>query len=142
MKEDTDDVTEILPRRGVGTPPSQRRAMGQQGEAIALRKLVSQPGWEILAQNVFFRAGELDIVALDGDELVFVEVRSRWTQSGPRAEDSIRRTKQRRLTRAALLWLQRNPHWRTRRARFDVMSVDLRVGRVVAHYRAAFEAEA
>lgn len=142
MSEQSSDDTKVLPRPGVGTPPSQRRAIGQQGEAIALRYLVGEPGWEILAQNVYFRAGELDLIALHGDELVFVEVRSRWTQRGPRAEDSIRRTKQRRLTRAAMLWLQRHPHWRRHRARFDVLSVDLRVGRVVAHYRGAFEAEA
>lgn len=142
MTDPMNDETEVLPRYGVGTPPSQRRAVGHEGEAIALRQLVETPGWEILAQNVHYRAGELDIIALDGGVLVFVEVRSRWTQRGPRAEDSIQRTKQRRLTRAALLWLQANPHWRRLRARFDVMSVDLRTRRVVAHYRNAFEAEA
>lgn len=132
---------ETLGRRPqVATPPKDRRERGREGEEIALRYLKTLEGWEILAQNVYYRAGELDIVASCGDVLVFVEVRGRWTNRGPRAEDSITRTKQRRLTLAALLWLQANPAWRTHRARFDVMAVDLRYGCVAAHHRAAFEA--
>lgn len=131
---------QFAPRRGVGTAPSQRRARGREGEDIAARYVQGLDGWKILARNVYFRAGELDIIASCGDTLVFVEVRSRWTTSGPRAEDSITRTKQRRLTRAAQLWLQGHPAWRRHRARFDVIAVDLRSARVCAHHRSAFEA--
>lgn len=127
-------------RPQVGTPPKDRRERGREGEAIAARYLDTLDGWEILAQNVYYRAGELDIVATCEGVLVFVEVRGRWTSRGPRAEDSITRTKQRRLTLAALLWLQANPMWRTHRARFDVVAVDLRYGCVAAHHRSAFEA--
>lgn len=127
-------------RQGVGTEPQWRRARGQEGEDIATAHLRALEGWTILARNVYFRAGELDIIATDGSELVFVEVRSRWTQRGPRAEDSVTRTKQRRLTIAAQLWLQRNSMWRRHRARFDVIAVDLRAGRVAAHHRSAFHA--
>lgn len=129
-------------RLDVPTAPKDRRERGREGEAIAARYIRTLDGWQILAQNVYYRAGELDIVALCDDILVFVEVRGRWTKRGPRAEDSITRTKQRRLTRAALLWIQANPSWRNHRARFDVMAVDLRHGHVAAHHRAAFEAEA
>lgn len=127
-------------RLGVGTVPELRRERGREGEDIAVRYLATVPGWRILARNVYFRAGELDIIALHDEQLVFVEVRSRWTQSGPRAEDSITRTKQRRLTIAAQLWLQREPSLRRYRARFDVLAVDLRHGKVVAHHRSAFYA--
>lgn len=127
-------------RLGVGTEPQWRRARGQEGEDIAYAHLCALEGWAILARNVYFRAGELDLIATDGSVLVFVEVRSRWTRSGPRAEDSVTRTKQRRLTIAAQLWLQRNPMWRRYRARFDVVAVDLRQRRVVAHHRSAFYA--
>lgn len=127
-------------RREVGTPPKDRRERGREGEAIAAGYLETLTGWSILAQNVYFRAGELDIIAVCDDTLVFVEVRSRWTRRGPRAEDSITRTKQRRLTIAALLWLQANPTWRRHRARFDVVAVDLQCGRVAAHHRSAFGA--
>lgn len=126
---------------GVGTPPALRVERGREGEAIAYAYLQTLDAWSILGRNVYFRAGELDVIATDGVELVFVEVRSRWTTRGPRAEDSVTRTKQRRLTRAALMWLQRNPAFSRHRARFDVLSVDLRIGQVVAHYRGAFEAE-
>lgn len=127
-------------RLGEGTEPALRRERGREGEEIAARYVASLQGWQILARNVYFRAGELDLVALDGEQLVFVEVRSRWTQRGPRAEDSITRTKQRKLTIAAQLWLQRNPIWRRYRARFDVIAVDLRASKVAAHHRSAFYA--
>ena len=122
--------------------PEDRRRVGQAGEAIAVAHLAREPSWRVLETNVYFRAGELDVIALDGDVLVFVEVRGRWSVSGPRAEDSVTRTKQRRLTRAAMLWLQRHPEHRRRRARFDVIALDLRKGCVVAHHRSAFDAEA
>ncbi len=53
-----------------------RVSLGRQGEALAAAHLVTQ-GWEILARNWRTRAGELDIVARDGEWLVFVEVRTR-----------------------------------------------------------------
>lgn len=139
-KQKSSDRVPQPPKRGVGTAPSQRRARGQEGEDIAAAFVQRLEGWEILARNVYFRAGELDIIATSGDELVFIEVRSRWTTRGPRAEDSITRTKQRRLTIAAQLWLQAHPRWRRHRARFDVIAVDLRTAQVSAHHRSAFSA--
>lgn len=132
-------MAERDPRR---LAPEDRRRVGQAAEAIAVAHLTQQPTWRVLATNVYFRAGELDVVALEGEVLVFVEVRGRWSESGPRAEDSVTRTKQQRLTRAAMLWLQRHPEHRRRRARFDVIALDLRRGRVLAHHRAAFYAQA
>jgi len=118
--------------------PSERRQAGDAGEAIA-REWLRAAGWEILDQNVNFRCGELDIVARDGEQVVFVEVRSRWTSRGGTGAHSVGRTKQQRLTRAATLYLQRRG-WVQVSARFDAVSVDLRSGRVVEHFRGAFEA--
>lgn len=120
--------------------PNERRHVGQAGEAIAEAHLLQLPGWEILARNVYFRAGELDIVAMDGRTLVFVEVRGRWSQGGLRAEDSVTRLKQRKLSRAACLWLQRHPSFQRVASRFDVVSIDLRTKQIRAHHRNAFEA--
>lgn len=53
-----------------------RAQLGHRGEDIAAAYLAGQ-GWEILARNWRTRAGELDIVARDGEWLVFVEVRAR-----------------------------------------------------------------
>jgi len=53
-----------------------RASLGRRGEAVAAAYLAQQ-GWEIVARNWRTRAGELDIVARDGEWLVFVEVRAR-----------------------------------------------------------------
>ncbi len=53
-----------------------RRSLGARGERDAVRLLVRQ-GYRLLARNWKVKAGELDIVALDGEEVVFVEVKSR-----------------------------------------------------------------
>ena len=110
---------------------------GARGESIALAALERQ-GLRLVARNVRYRVGELDIVMEEEETLVFVEVRSRWRRNGPRAEDTVTFGKQRRLSKAALLF------WKVyrggcRRARFDVVAVDLALGRVAAHHRAAFE---
>ncbi|TVQ98141.1 MAG: YraN family protein [Deltaproteobacteria bacterium] len=118
---------------------STRRALGAWCEEVAVRHLESE-GWRILDRNVHFRVGELDIIARDGDQVVFVEVRARRRRDHFRAEDSVGHGKQRRLTRAGLLYLQRlGP---SVSARFDVMAVDARSGCVVAHHRGAFDAVA
>jgi putative endonuclease len=110
---------------------------GARGEAIAA-EMLERAGMRVVARNVRYRVGELDIIAEDEGTLVFVEVRSRWRRNGPRAEDTVTFGKQRRLSKAALLF------WRIyggpcRRARFDVIAVDLARGQVAAHHRAAFE---
>jgi putative endonuclease len=110
---------------------------GARGEAIAAAML-ERSGMRLVARNVRYRLGEIDIIAEDEGTLVFVEVRSRWRRNGPRAEDTVTFGKQRRLSKAALLFwrLYQGP---CRCARFDVVAVDLACGKVAAHHRAAFE---
>jgi hypothetical protein len=55
--------------------PHQRARLGQRGELLAARYLETQ-GYRILSRNVNTPSGEIDIVALDGDTLVIVEVRT------------------------------------------------------------------
>ena len=55
--------------------PHDRRELGQRGEAIALVYL-EERGFEIIGRNLWRKSGELDIVALESDRLVFVEVRT------------------------------------------------------------------
>jgi len=56
--------------------PSQRTRTGTVGERIAASHLESL-GWTLLGRNYRTRLGEVDIIARDGDELVFVEVRTK-----------------------------------------------------------------
>ena len=81
--------------------------------------------------------GEIDLIMKDGSEVVFVEVRYRAHEDSVGAVESIDRAKQRRLTRAALIWLQTQQPGDPP-ARFDVVTVD--PDGVTEWLRDAFEA--
>lgn len=97
------------------------RARGRAAEEAAeayLRRL----GLKIVARNVMTRAGELDLVALDGETLCFVEIKARTSAEYGRSIESVGPRKQERIARAAALFLARN---RSQRAcRFDVLGLD------------------
>jgi putative endonuclease len=77
-----------------------RQRAGDAAEAEACARLEAA-GCRILARNVRFREGEIDIVAEDGGTLVFVEVRMRRSDDFGGAEGSVDAFKRRRLVRAA-----------------------------------------
>jgi putative endonuclease len=97
-----------------------RHVAGAAAEQRALEHLTTA-GLRLLERNARFRAGEWDLVMTEGETLVFVEVRLRQHLQfgGPLA--SVDWRKQRKLARAAALWLQRHPEQSQRRARFDVV---------------------
>src|SRR4051794_1584874 len=101
--------------------PWWRRWFGSRSERAAGRHL-RQLGYRILQHNYLCRGGELDIIAIDGDCIVFAEVRSTAGRDPERPALSIDRAKQTRMTRAALHFIRRHrlrdPYWR-----FDVLIV-------------------
>jgi putative endonuclease len=111
---------------------------GARGEAIAVTWLEAR-GWRVLGRNVRYRCGELDVVAWDGAQVVFVEVRSRRDRRVIPAAQSVTWGKQRRVLRAALRWLQQHGD-ASMSARFDVIGVDLARAAVVSWLPGAFEA--
>lgn len=94
---------------------------GQEAEDKACALLRSK-GFVILARNVSYRVGEIDIIAKDGSVLCFVEVRSRNTAHFGTPQATIRNDKQARLIKAAALYLKQNggplPF-----CRFDVVAI-------------------
>jgi len=106
-----------------GTPRRNLRAVGRYGEKLAETHLVRN-GFRILARNVHLRHAELDLVALEGDTLCFIEVRLRASRRFGSAEESVDRRKQRRLARAAAAFLATHslPHHEA--LRFDVVTID------------------
>jgi putative endonuclease len=82
----------------------QRRTIGQWGEALAATYL-QRKGYGIIATNWRCTAGEIDLIATDGQTLVFVEVRTRRSAVSGLAEESIDRRKQRRLVRLVQSYL-------------------------------------
>ena len=96
------------------------KEIGQIGEDAAVNYLISQ-GYSILERN--WRCGhlELDIVALDGDFLAFVEVKTREVNSLLSPNDAITKSKQNNLISAANGYVRRNR--RHEEVRFDIVSV-------------------
>jgi putative endonuclease len=91
-------------------------------------------GYDILERNARSPLGELDIVATDGGDLVFVEVRSRELDDAGRAEETVGLAKQRRLTRVAAAFLE-DRGLRPATCRFDVIAIN---GEELTLYRDAF----
>ena len=94
--------------------------IGQIGEDAAVKYLESQ-GYVILDRN--WRCGhlEIDIVALDGDFLAIIEVKTREVNSLLSPTESITKSKQQNLISAANSYIRRNR--RDEEVRFDVVSV-------------------
>jgi putative endonuclease len=119
--------------------PLWRRWFGTRAERAAARYL-RRSGCRVLARNVVLAAGELDLVALDGRTLVFVEVRSTEGADADRPAASVDAAKQRKLTDLALAYLQRH-RLLGHSARFDVVAVSWPPNRRephVVHYPDAF----
>lgn len=93
---------------------------GEDAEAACIRYLKSQ-GLKLLSTNFSCRLGEIDIIMLDDNMLVFVEVRFRKNNNFGGGLESITAAKQRKLRRTAELYLQQND--KHKNARFDVVSM-------------------
>ncbi|HEX4596464.1 MAG TPA: YraN family protein [Burkholderiaceae bacterium] len=118
--------------------PPARSPRQRQGDAAeqAACALLQRHGLRIVARQVGYRVGELDVVARDGATLVFVEVRSR-VRSGLAAA-SVDRLKRRRLRLAAQRYLQQHFGDRWPPCRFDVVIAE---ADRLEWLRAAFGAE-
>jgi putative endonuclease len=123
--------------------PDRRRDIGQRAEAEAAAYL-EERGLTVVARNVRFAAGEIDLVCRDGPVWVFVEVKSRGRGWGESAATAVTRDKRERLSRLARLYLKRRGLAHVR-CRLDVVAVALALdGSVeqIRHLRGAFDAEA
>lgn len=99
-----------------------KRAKGKFGEDAAVLWLTSQ-GYEIVDRNVVNHAGELDLVAREGGTLCFVEIKARSSQAFGPAIAAVDARKQRRVSRAAALYLaMKGLH--SSPCRFDVLGLD------------------
>ena len=103
-------------------------AVGQYGERVAARHL-EERGWEVLARNWRGTRGELDLVALDGDVVVAVEVKTRSGEAFGHPAEAVTPAKLNRLRRLTGQWLDEHgaggPRGRYREVRVDVVAVTL-----------------
>ncbi|HEV3344223.1 MAG TPA: YraN family protein [Pirellulales bacterium] len=115
--------------------------LGQRGEALAARWL-ARHGYKIVARGSRGALGEIDLVAVDGRTVVFVEVKTRRSQDAGHPADAVDHDKQRRLTRLAIGYLRRHGLLEYP-VRFDVVAITWPEGRgkpTVEHFKNAFNA--
>ncbi len=112
--------------------------LGAHGERIAAAYLTDN-GLRVLDRNWRCRDGEIDIVARDGDALVFCEVKTRRAVGFGHPVEAVGRVKQRRLRVLAQRWLAAHDE-HAPELRFDVVGVLVRSDRpaLVTHLQAAF----
>src|SRR5688572_18735839 len=99
-------------------PTDARKTLGRRGEQLAAEHF-ERLGWVILARNHHTRFGELDIVALDGETLVFAEVKTCRLGRG-RPWDNLHERKRSQVRRMAGVWLSDVP----KRPRFWTIRCD------------------
>lgn len=108
--------------------------------AAFLRRL----GYQVVARNYAYRGGELDIVAKDGDTVIFVEVKSVWNNQQGNPAARVNRIKQKKIWQTACHYLQSHkdvaPKGFDQPCRFDVLSARVYLKPLqFSHIQNAFE---
>lgn len=98
-----------------------KRTIGQAGEDVACRYL-EKANYKILERNFRCRSGEIDIIALDGDYIVFIEVKYRKNNSYGYPREAVNYYKQRNISKVASYYLLTNNGFH-RNCRFDVVEI-------------------
>lgn len=116
------------------------KLLGDRGERAATRFL-KKLGYKIVARQYENQFGEIDIIALDGQQIVFVEVKTRTTTNMGQPFEAVDRRKQQKLTKIALVWMKRHRRM-DQSARFDIVSIVWPDGHrqpEIQHIKNAFE---
>ncbi len=105
---------------------------GVWGEKLALN-LLTEKKHQILKHNFFSQYGEIDIISLDNDVLVFTEVKTRSSNTES-ALSSVSLSKQKKIINTAYYFLQLNPQYEDNSARFDVITVIIKKNKNLLHH--------
>lgn len=112
-----------------------KREIGTAYEDRAAQYL-EQKGYQILERNYRCRQGEIDLVAMDGSYLVFVEVKYRSNRGKGHPAEAVNVRKQQRITRAAVYYCYKHRIPEDHPCRFDVVSI---LDSETEHIKNAFE---
>jgi putative endonuclease len=109
---------------------------GAEGELAAL-DFLQKKGYHILQTNYKCRMGEIDIIALDGKVIVFVEVKTRGSKGFGWPEEAVNKAKQKKITLTAEEFLaEKDLH---DEIRFDIISIlNYPAGKRIEHFKDAF----
>jgi putative endonuclease len=100
----------------------ERLDLGKLGEELAFKK-IKRIGYKCLARNYRCPLGEVDLIAKDGDTLVFIEIKTRKGKSIGYAKEAVDGRKRRQLSKVALTYIKANDCWNMR-SRFDVVAIN------------------
>jgi putative endonuclease len=118
-------------------------SLGEQGERHAARYLRRICRYRIVATRRRLRYGEFDVIVIDGLTVVFVEVKTRRSETGPRPALAVDDLRRRRMTRAATAFLKSHGLLEYP-ARFDIVEVVWPIEQrrpQIQHHQNAFPAE-
>ena len=104
-------------------------AIGLHYEQQALTYLLDA-GLRLVAKNVRYPAGELDLIMKDDEQIVFVEVKFRTNKTFGGAIASVTGRKQQRLRKAALIWLQKHNLLHSHSCRFDLVAISIQANQL------------
>ncbi len=102
----------------------ERLELGKFGEELAYKK-IKRLGYKKIIRNYRCPLGEVDLIATDGDTLVFIETKTRKGKSMGYAKEAVNARKRRQLSKVALSYMKANNCCDTK-ARFDVIAVNLK----------------
>lgn len=114
------------------------KLLGSKGESLAAQFLRKQ-GYTIIAHNYTTRIGEIDIIARDGETIVFVEVKTRSDDTFCEPYEAVTIAKREKMKKVASLYLQKQK--KEFPARFDVISITCQKNgqKEIRHITDAFE---
>jgi len=104
----------------------ERLELGVFGEDLAFKK-IKRLGYKKILRNYRCPLGEVDLIARDGDTLVFIEIKTRKGRSIGYAKEAVNAKKKRQLSKVALAYMKSN-NCCDIKARFDVVAISLGLG--------------
>ena len=99
-----------------------KRSLGAEKEELAVAYLTEQKA-EILSRNFYFRGGEIDLIAKDGEYVCFIEVKYRKNSKFGAPEEAVTLSKQKKIIQGAKVYLYQNRYPADTPCRFDVIAV-------------------
>jgi len=102
----------------------ERLSLGEMGEKLALKN-IKRLGYKFIAKNYRCPLGEIDLIARDGDCLVFIEIKTRRGRSIGYAKEAINKRKMRQISKVALAYMKANNCCDVK-ARFDVIAINIK----------------
>lgn len=100
----------------------QRKQLGKDSEQLA-RKFLERQGYRLVQRNFQSKLGEIDLIMRKGQELVFVEVRSKSNQDYGQPAETVDKNKQEKIRKTAQLYLYQHQEMKQCYCRFDVVGV-------------------